>query len=298
MAETEKKKRNKKFKVKNMEPSKKLTFYQHFLRVMWIIIFGSFIGTLMEGIWSTFYFGRWEAHVNTLTTSLCLIYGVGAAYVYIISLFIRKKHIIIQFLVCAIGMSAIELVAGLGMEYILGMRVWHYHNSPFSLLGYCCLEMGFIWGVCGVTFIRVIIPRAEKLFNRIESRLWNTITIIITIILILDLTFTTGCIIRWSHRHQGIKPEIKIAKYMDKHYTDQYMRQKFMRWWFIDDEKIPGHKRALPLKEELARQEKRQMDRYGKIYFKQKIEPMEGEEQDVETVNKGFETIVKNKKNN
>lgn len=286
MSDIKNKLKNKKLKVKNVETTQKLTFYQYFLRVMWMIIFGSFLGTLMEGVWSTFYFGRWEAHVNTLVTSLCLIYGVGAAYVYIISLFIRNKNIIIQFLVCAVGMTLIELVAGLGMEYILGMRVWHYHNSPFNFMGYICLEMAVIWGVCGVTFIRVIIPRAEKLFNRIESKLWNTITIIITIILVLDLTFTTGCIIRWSHRHQGIKPEVKIGEYMDEHYNDQYMRQKFMRWWFIDDEKMEGHKRALSLKDELSRQEELQMKRYGKIYFKQDIESEDGVEQDTEPAKK------------
>ena len=50
-----------------------------------------------------------------------------------------------QMLICAVGITAIEFVAGIILNIILQLNVWNYGNMPFNILGQVCLPFSFLW---------------------------------------------------------------------------------------------------------------------------------------------------------
>ena len=50
-----------------------------------------------------------------------------------------------QMLICAVGITAIEFVAGIILNIILQLNVWDYGNMPFNILGQVCLPFSFLW---------------------------------------------------------------------------------------------------------------------------------------------------------
>ncbi len=52
---------------------------------LFIFIIGSMAGFLLEGIWCVIRTGMWENHSATLYGPFCIIYGIGAAALYVIS---------------------------------------------------------------------------------------------------------------------------------------------------------------------------------------------------------------------
>ena len=50
-----------------------------------------------------------------------------------------------QRLICAVGITAIEFVAGIILNIILQLNVWDYGNMPFNILGQVCLPFSFLW---------------------------------------------------------------------------------------------------------------------------------------------------------
>lgn len=61
----------------------------------------------------------------------------------------------VQALACASLVTAVELVAGLLLNIVLGLNVWDYSNIPFNLFGQICPQYAAIWWVLCLAFIPI-----------------------------------------------------------------------------------------------------------------------------------------------
>ena len=93
------------------------------------------------------------------------IYGIGVVVILLLSnYFFMNLHMprwletIIVFFVVAIFLSCLELIGGVLIEKILGIRFWNYTDHKFNIGTYISLEMTLVWGVATVIFIYVINP--------------------------------------------------------------------------------------------------------------------------------------------
>ena len=50
-----------------------------------------------------------------------------------------------QMLICSVGITAIEFLAGVAINLIFKLNVWDYSNQPFNILGQICLLYSFLW---------------------------------------------------------------------------------------------------------------------------------------------------------
>ena len=50
-----------------------------------------------------------------------------------------------QMLICSVGITAIEFLAGIAINLIFKLNVWDYSNQPFNILGQICLLYSFLW---------------------------------------------------------------------------------------------------------------------------------------------------------
>lgn len=66
---------------------------------------------------------------------------------------LKGQNILIKAAVCALGVTAIELVFGLIFNVWLGMNVWDYSNQPFNILGQICPIFSLIWAGVALVFL-------------------------------------------------------------------------------------------------------------------------------------------------
>ena len=203
--------------------------------MFWLFIIACYFGLILEGLYCLFKFGKWESHVVSIYGHLCVIYGVGAVIYYIFNYIFKKQNFFLRFIVYACLGTFVELVAGLILEFGLGMYAWSYSNSFLNYRGHICLAMFIVWGLFGLFFEKCD-PYIDKMLKFTKNKFFKIITPILSVLLVLNLVFTGICIYRWSERHVGKTPSNKLEKYIDKKYDDKYMSKRFMEWHFFDEE--------------------------------------------------------------
>ena len=71
--------------------------------------------------------------------------------------------ILIKGVLCAVGVTLVELVFGLIFNVLLGMSVWDYSNMPLNFLGQICPLFSLLWLGMALIFL----PFANVLNKRI-----------------------------------------------------------------------------------------------------------------------------------
>ncbi|MDO5521853.1 MAG: putative ABC transporter permease [bacterium] len=210
--------------------------YLNYQNLFFLFMIGNVMGCLLEGIWTVYKFGRWESHVNTIWGPFCLIYGVGTVVFYITGVFIHKENIVIKFLIFALVSDAIEYFCAWLLEEGLEMRAWTYKKQFLNLQGRISLEITILWGIVGIVYFYLLMPRINALFRRIQGKFWRKACIVLTIFMAANMIVTVFCLARWSERHNGKIASNQLEQALDRKYDDDWMKKRFCEWWFINEE--------------------------------------------------------------
>ena len=206
-----------------------------FTDMFWLFIIASYVGLIMEGFYCLIKFGKWESHVVSIYGHFCVLYGFGVVFYYVFSKLYKDQKLWLRYIVyCSVG-TFVELIAGLLLEFGLGMYAWSYKNSFLNFRVHICLFMFLIWGIIGLAFEKCD-PYIDKMLKITHNKFCKIITPFFVSFMVVNLTFTGICIYRWSERHVGEKPSNKLEKYIDKKYPDKYMKNRFMEWFFYDED--------------------------------------------------------------
>ncbi len=204
--------------------------------LFWLFIFGSVAGFLLEGVWNVIRKGVWEDHVATIWGPFCIIYGIGAIAMYIISFSIEKKKIWFQFITYAVTGSLIEYFSSLFQESCFSSTSWNYHGHFLNIDGRISLSMSVMWGILGVVFIKIIFPPLLKLLESMQHAGWKTACIILSIFMAVNLLVTVIVLSRWQNRLNGVPAENKIQLFIDDIYGNEAMEKRFPNWHFKSEQ--------------------------------------------------------------
>lgn len=205
-------------------------------KMYWLFLAGSLIGLVLEGFWCLMKYGHWENHVNFIWEPLCGIYGVGAVGCYLGASFLKTHPLVIKFMSFAFIGAAVELIAGLVLEYGLHMRAWDYSGTFLNIRGHVNLKMTVLWGILGVIFSSLL-PAIQNILEKMQGGGWKMACIGLSILLAADIIATSMCLIRWSDRHVGVPAGNRIERMIDNTYSDEFMQKRFCEWYFIDKAK-------------------------------------------------------------
>lgn len=64
--------------------------------LFWLFMLGSVAGFVLEGLWCVLCKGHWEHHSATVWGPFCLIYGIGTVAVYLLSVVLKSKNLLVQ----------------------------------------------------------------------------------------------------------------------------------------------------------------------------------------------------------
>lgn len=196
---------------------------------------GNVIGVIYEGIFCFFKYGAWETHTVAVWGPFCIIYGVGAVLLYVCSVYLENKHIALRFSVYALSATFVEYISGALLRYGLNMRAWNYDGLFLNVKGIICLKMTLVWGLAGILFAHYCVPFFERLFEKMQGKVWRIICVCLSVFMTVNLSLTTVCIVRWSQRHKGAVSANRAEQFLDEKYNDDFMKNRFCEWQFLDE---------------------------------------------------------------
>lgn len=216
--------------MKSSEVKEKITFNNLFI----LFLFGSVLGVLIEGSYCLIKKGHWESHVVSMIFILNILYGLGAVLFYVGSVKLQKKKLLTKVLIMTVLVTILELLCGLLLREVLGMRAWNYHNRFLNYEGLICLEFSIGWGLVALVFA-LISPYINKGLTKFNTKFWQVIFIIFACLFMCDFLITGASILRWSKRHMGVDARNKIEELLDEKASDEVMEQRFIEWKFLDN---------------------------------------------------------------
>lgn len=105
------------------------------IRSLTVFSFGGLCYGLLEILW------RGETHISMFVVGgLCFLI-IAAIDEY--GLF--GGSLILQAPICALCVTAVELVSGIWVNRVLGLAVWDYSEVPLNFMGQICLPFSAIW---------------------------------------------------------------------------------------------------------------------------------------------------------
>lgn len=192
-----------------------------------LFMLGSVLGFFVEGVCHIFKAGIWESHSAVIWGPFCIIYGIGAVAVYLLSCRLSLHNIFYQFAAFTFSGAVIEYVSSLFQEICFGSVSWDYSDHFMNIGGRVSLQMALFWGALGVVFIYFIFPVINGPLNRIHGKALNVACILLSIFMAVNLIVTVSALVRWQQRQNDIPATSTIGEALDKHFNDADMAKLY-----------------------------------------------------------------------
>lgn len=217
--------------MKQNSETKYITYHNMF----WLFMMGNVLGVILEGSWCLIRTGHWETHVVSMWGPFCIIYGVGAVGFYVGSVWLKNRKVITQFFVFSLIAALVEYICSWILEYGLHMKAWDYSRHFLNIEGRVSLKMTVMWGVLGIVFSYFLIPLINKIFVRMQGKLWHAACVCMSVFMAVNLIFTAMCLVRWKNRQEGMPPQNYMERMIDETYDNHKMERRFCEWSFIEE---------------------------------------------------------------
>lgn len=210
----------------------------NYFNLFWVFFVCSVLGLILEEVWHMVVVdpGVYQDRAGMLFGPFSPIYGFGAVLMTMALNRFYKKNPLIIFLVSALIGGAFEVFVGWFMQTSFGVVSWSYSHirlfgmpDPIAVLtgGRTCTPFACMWGLGGLIWIKVLLPRLLKLINMIPWKRRYSATVILTAVMLIDGVMTLQSLDYWYQRVNGTVRTIPVAQFYDKHFDNEYMENRF-----------------------------------------------------------------------
>lgn len=210
----------------------------NYFNLFWVFFVCSVLGLILEEVWHMVVVdpGVYQDRAGMLFGPFSPIYGFGAVLMTMALNRFYKKNPLIIFLVSALIGGAFEVFVGWFMQTSFGVVSWSYSHirlfgmpDPIAVLtgGHTCTPFACMWGLGGLIWIKVLLPRLLKLINMIPWKRRYSATVILTAVMLIDGVMTLQSLDYWYQRVNGTVRNIPVAQFYDKHFDNEYMENRF-----------------------------------------------------------------------
>lgn len=192
-----------------------------------LFMFGSIAGFLIEGVCHIFKAGFWENHSAVVWGPFCIIYGIGAVAVYLLSCGLSRSNLFLRFVVFTLSGAAIEYISSLFQETYFGSVSWDYSDHFMNIEGRVSLQMALFWGVLGLLFMEIIFPLTNQVLHRMQGKCLTVACAMLGIFMAINLIVTVAALSRWQQRQSDIPAVSMIEKTLDRYFDDAIMTELY-----------------------------------------------------------------------
>ena len=195
--------------------------------LFWVFIIGSIAGFIFEVTVVFFQKGHFELRQGLIYGPFIPVYGIGAMCYYIVLSKIKIKNKVQIFLITMILGGITEYLCSFIQEKAFGTISWDYSYLPFNINGRTSLLHCIYWGIGGVLYITYIEPFLNKIIDKTNMKVFDLITIILSIFIVFDISISWMAAERQTERKNNIEPQNQLDLFLDKNYPDEYMNRIF-----------------------------------------------------------------------
>lgn len=203
--------------------------------LFWLFLLGSVFGVIWEGAICVVKNGAWEYHSATIWGPFCVIYGFGAAAIYLLAYAVEKKPLSVQFAVFSLSGTLVEYIGGVFQELSLGTASWDYSDHFMNIGGKISLKMTLVWGCVSILAVRFLFPPLNRLFARMRGNFWRALCTCMAVFMVIDLSVSCAAITRWGQRLRQQPAANSIQMMLDRRYDNDTMRELFPNVRFLND---------------------------------------------------------------
>ncbi|WP_235422251.1 putative ABC transporter permease [Collinsella tanakaei] len=211
----------------------------NFFNLFWVFMVCSVIGLMLEIIWHMTVVdpGVYQDRAGLLFGPFSPIYGVGAVLMTVALNRFYRKHFAIIFLVSAAIGGAFEFAVSWFMQTAFGAVAWDYTGSmifgvipdPIAALcdGRTSTMFASIWGILGLVWIKLLLPRLLKLINLIPWKARYSVTSLCAVLMLVNAVMTLQALDCWFERVSDIAPSSPVEEFYADHFDNSYMEHRF-----------------------------------------------------------------------
>ncbi|MDD4699896.1 MAG: putative ABC transporter permease [Oscillospiraceae bacterium] len=203
-------------------------------KLFWIFLVGSFLGVLVETMFCILKHGYYQSRVGLVWGPFNAVYGFGAVLIILVVSKIKCKNYVCIFLGSMIIGGSFEYLCSLFQELIFGTVSWEYSNTPINIAGRTNLFYSFFWGILGLFFVRDIMPRLNKILEKISGQFAFVLTWVMIVFMTANIAVSFLAVERWQQRRNDIPSYNIVYAYVDKIFTDEYLQKKYPNMTIVD----------------------------------------------------------------
>ncbi|WP_115727801.1 putative ABC transporter permease [Actinomyces culturomici] len=209
------------------DPTRARCIPLNFFNLFWVFAVASLVGLLVELLWHLLKTGQYEDRAGLLWGPFSPIYGFGALLMTIaLNRWWNSSKLVVLLVSGVIGAS-FEFAVSWWLEKAFGIVAWDYSGTFLNIDGRTNFAYFCAWGVLGLVWIRLLLPDLLQLVDRIPLRWRAVATILAALVLLIDGAMTLLVLDRWHARDEGEAPTGAITRYIDAHYDDAFMKERF-----------------------------------------------------------------------
>lgn len=199
----------------------------NFFNLFWVFTISSIMGLCVEVLYFAIVFDAYPDRAGLLWGPFSPIYGFGATLMTIaLNRYWNRSVVVIFFVAGSIG-AAFEFATSLFMETAFGIVAWDYSGTFLNIQGRTNFAFFCAWGLLGLLWIKVFLPRVLKLVDAIPVTWRITLTSLAAALLMIDGVMTLITVDCWYLREAGYLPINAIEEFCAEHYDNTFMQQRF-----------------------------------------------------------------------
>ena len=199
----------------------------NFFNLFWLFVVSSILGLILETAYHFVVYGGYENRTGMLLGPFSPIYGFGGILMTLaLNRFYKKSFVVIFFASAGIG-GAFEYLVSWFMEFAFGITAWDYSGDWLSLGGRTSGVVMIFWGVLGVLWVKLLLPRMLRLVNLIPWDWRYSVTSVFAALMIANGAATLMALDLWYTRELGREPETAIERVFADYLNDEFMESHF-----------------------------------------------------------------------
>ena len=204
-------------------------------KIIMLFFIASFLGNICEMTLIFAQTGNWASRQGLIYGPFNAFYGLGAVLFMLLLSRLQGYNAAMIFAISGFVGSAYQWFASWTQELVFDSRSWNVSGSPFNINGRTNLFFFICWGIVGLLFINHFYPWFSSLIVSTPPVIGRVLVMIITVFMLFNIVVSSSAVIRWAERAQdaGSQPETFIGRFVDKHYTGDYLSKVYTNLKFI-----------------------------------------------------------------
>ena len=195
------------------------------IKVFWIFLLGSFLGSIIESGYTLIHANKLEIRKGLIYGLFVQVYGIGAIAYYLLCNKTQKTYKI--FIMGMMLGGIVEYLCSFLQEIFLGTVSWDYSNNFLNFNGRTSLKYCIYWGIIAIIFLKFIYPMIQKLDKIVFNKAFIVITISMMIYMSLNLWISAVAIMREEERKINIPAQTRLDEFLDKQFPDELLEKVY-----------------------------------------------------------------------